>query len=588
MLNTEKETCRMIAAALRRYGCRYAVVSPGTRSAPMIMALTRQEGLETVAVVDERSAAFIALGHAEVAQEPVGLVCTSGTALLNYAPAVAEAYYKLIPLIVISADRPASMIDQDDSQTIRQEGSLANITLASYSLRGEIGNEEQRWHTERTINDALLRAIAGPRRGPVHINLHLSEPLTRQATVSDCWPLRKIDLVKPEALLSVRQARDMAAELTSARVMVVAGFMSPDNAVSRALAQLAQLPNVVVLAEGLANLHCGSSAQVHTSPDSLLSAMSAEDLTALRPQVLITVGGALVSRLLKEYLRGDGRPQEHWHVGCYDMTIDCYRALTRRVEIPPPGFFPRLANAMRHLHLTRHARRAESTFGSLEATDYAARWNSYEKRARELDAAFTERAPWSDYKAISTIFSASLPKEWNLRLGNGMALRYALLQPLERFHRVDGNRGTSGIDGCTSTALGASTAYSHPTLLLTGDMGAQYDLSALGASRLLSPRLEIIVMANGDGSIFRFIRPTSSLPETDEFMAMKVNLPLRQLAAAYGFRYLRAASVLSLERALQELIHEQAKPCILEVITSSTESAAVARLYFNRLKFINL
>ena len=142
--NTEKWGCRQIAAGLAAFGVKHIVTSPGSRNAPLIMAVARRPKLEVHSVIDERSAAFIALGMASVSGKPVAVICTSGTAMLNFEPAIAEAFYRHIPLIAVTADRPTEWIDQDDSQTIRQPGALQNIVKASYNFKGEaVSKEEQ-------------------------------------------------------------------------------------------------------------------------------------------------------------------------------------------------------------------------------------------------------------------------------------------------------------------------------------------------------------------------------------------------------------------------------------------------------------
>ena len=176
MADTDKSVVRILFNLLEAHGVRRVVCSPGSRNAPLLIAADARKRLETSVVIDERSAAFVALGMAMVSRRPVALVCTSGTALLNYAPAVAEAYYQGVPLIVISADRPLEWIDQDDSQTIRQPEALRNFVKGSYSLSDREQCDRPGWYETRIVNDAILTALA-PKQGPVHINVRLSPPL---------------------------------------------------------------------------------------------------------------------------------------------------------------------------------------------------------------------------------------------------------------------------------------------------------------------------------------------------------------------------------------------------------------------------
>ena len=176
-LTTDKESCRILVSLLEKHGVGEAVVSPGSRNAPLMMALNASRSIRCTVVIDERSAAFIALGKASVTARPVALVCTSGTALLNYAPAVAEGYYRKVPLIVVSADRPVEWIDQDDSQTLRQYEALANYVKGNYNIPAECNAGTQQWYVNRMVNDALISATSG-RQAPVHINIQLDAPLS--------------------------------------------------------------------------------------------------------------------------------------------------------------------------------------------------------------------------------------------------------------------------------------------------------------------------------------------------------------------------------------------------------------------------
>lgn len=181
---------------------------------------------------------------------------------------------------------------------------------------------------------------------------------------------------------------------------------------------------------------------------------------------------------------------------------------------------------------------------------------------------------WSAPVAMGWIVK-HIPPAWNLQLGNGMALRYAQLPPLTSVHRIDSNRGVSGIDGCTSTAVGASHAYkSAPTLLITGDMSFLYDVGAL-SSNLITPRLKIIVLNNGGGGIFRHIASTSGLPETARLLKCDLNVPVESLARTFGFDYLRVESYEELRPAFMALQNNCSRPVILEVVSDTDTDAEV-------------
>ncbi|MDE5744099.1 MAG: 2-succinyl-5-enolpyruvyl-6-hydroxy-3-cyclohexene-1-carboxylic-acid synthase, partial [Paramuribaculum sp.] len=423
MVNTLKETCRDLASQLSARGVRFAILSPGTRNAPLIVAFEREPSITTKVVIDERSAAFMALGFAAISGEPVAIVCTSGTALLNYAPAVAEAYYRKIPLIVISADRPMEWIDQDDSQTIRQFEALGNFVKASYNIP-DSAEKDMRWYANRQINDAMTTALSG-RKAPVHINIQFNEPLTETGEVED-ERFRNVELIEPTRSLDTSFARQLGLRLASPRkVMIVAGFLPPSPQLNKALRRLAALPNFIVFTETISNLHGN---EFISRIDTTLSGITSDEREELAPDVVITLGGALISRFVKTYLR-KVKPQEHWHIGLSHTTVDCFQCLTTRIEMEPEVFFPQLASAMQpHKSPCR----------------YADRWRIVRDKAISTHQAYIARSPWSDLKAFSVIMP-KIPRGTNLQLSNAPTVRYAQLTAECRLHRCDCNRGVSGI-----------------------------------------------------------------------------------------------------------------------------------------------
>lgn len=560
MVTTDKLNCNILTDLLVAHGVKLVIASPGSRNAPLLVALSRRDELRMEMVVDERSAAFIALGAAIESGEPVAICCTSGSALLNYAPAVAEAFYRGIPLIVVSADRPPEWIDQDDSQTIRQPGALAGVVKTTADIPCRLTHESEKWMTVREINDALAIALS-PRRGPVHINIRIDAPLGKltdynagQSPVimtSSVWPSVSDEVIR-EASLAVTSHR---------KIMIVAGFMAPDTELNESLQRLSKLPGVAVLTETVANLH---------SPDfisaidlALNQALRDEDSSRFRPEMVITLGGALVSRKIKEFLRSTPS-LIHWHVGIAEHYVDCFKHLSLAVKTSPSVFFGRLADDIE----------GRATV----ASDFGKIWRDAFRKGIEFQERKIAREGWADMKAFSTLLK-SLPESSILHFSNGTPIRYSQLMGYLYFARVDCNRGVSGIDGCTSTALGASLVAPSDVILVSGDMSFQYDIAAL-SSRLLSSRLKMVVALNSGGGIFRFVESTSRLPEREEFFSRCMNLPLKELAEAYGIRYLQAGSDDELKNVLPIFLSESDRPVILGITTPAEESAESLRSYF--------
>lgn len=558
-LTSEKTAARVLAELLAAHNINRVVLSPGSRNIPLIVAISRSGNIDCYVVVDERSAAFIALGMSLQSQRPVGLCCTSGTALLNYAPAVAEAFYRAIPLVVISADRPEEWIDQDDSQTIWQQDALAPYVKRRVDISARLDFNNGEWWANRVINDALLEAVSG-RPGPVHINIRLDAPLNLMAPAPEHSP-RIISQLAPDGSISAARIRKLYDALASPRrVMVVAGFLPPDARLNRALSRMAQLPNVAVLTESISNL---KNPLFVSRIDSTLCRLSATDREALAPDLVITIGGALVSRHIKEWLRALPPSVEHWHVGRSHTTVDCFKHLTLRVEVAPALFIRLLVAAMK---------------ADVDQSDYAELWHNAASRAAKAHDIKVAAAPWSDLKALAMVFS-HIPHGWNLHLSNGTPIRYAQLMDCSLIGRSDCNRGVSGIDGCTSTALGASVIHSGSTLIISGDMSFQYDIAAL-SSELMSPRMKMIVVCNGGGGIFRFIDSSRSLPEADRFLCVGTRLPLADLCRGYGIAYTEASSESELKEAFKVFIAERQRPALLAIHTCGSLSARVLRDYF--------
>ena len=563
-LDTDKKFCSIVFNVLLQSGVRDVVCSPGSRNAPLLIAASAREGMRKHVVVDERCAAFMALGIAMVSKRPVALVCTSGTALLNYAPAVAEAFYLGIPLIVLSADRPQQWIDQDDSQTLRQFEALSNFVKKSYELPAWGDNDpELQWYANRMANDAMIEAMSR-KKGPVHINIRLGDPLGRKCPMN--MPRERIiDVINSDGIINKEVERSLAMELVGKKVMLVAGFMQPDARLQNAVGELCSLPNVAVMAETLSNLHLPYYAH---SVDSVLTAYPEEKLSELCPDIVITLGGSLVSRKLKEYLRRNRDRCSHWSVGWNHTTSDCFMSLTKRIEADPARFLHHISGCMKSL--IRKGKRG--------GDDYSRKWHMARSNAAEAKGDYVSRQPWSELRAFQTILS-SIPQNINLFLSNGTAVRYAQILDYHLPHASYCNRGVSGIDGSCSTAIGGAKAYKGMTLLITGDLSMAYDLGSLALPDI-PDRMKIIVIDNGGGGIFRFIPTTSSLSEREEYFCTPPRLPLRSLAEGYGWEYSEAADAEGLEDALSLLLKSNQKG-ILRVICDGELSAEILKGYMN-------
>lgn len=551
-----KPSAQIAAQLLHLHGITSVVASPGSRCAPMLEAFSNENAFKMTMIVDERCAAFYALGLAQNGK-PVALVCTSGTAMLNYSPALAEAYYQGVPLIVISADRPVQWIDQDDSQTIRQYEALSHFVKASYDIPDlYITDNEMHWYASRTINEAINRAIQD-KMGPVHINMQFNAPLTGEALISSSYKPEKINLISGQQMLSREQTLNLIEMLDGKKVLLVAGFLPPDNKLSKAVAAFSSLPNVALLSEKLSNLKT-------SWPTGIDKILRFADKNEASPDVVITIGGALVSRHIKEWMRKCNNIA-HWSIGIDDRMADCFCHLKLKISVKPENVLKTLAHLMR-----KHAK---------HGSDYNHYWHKLWERAQENDPSETE--DYCDLSALSWIYKKGITRDYNIQLSNGTSVRYGELLISDKQHAIYCNRGTSGIEGCTSTAIGAATAYKGPTLLVTGDMSFRHDLGALSLN--VPDGFKILVVNNNGGDIFRFIATTASLPNRENrYCCVEQMKPeIKTIATTFGFSHFEATSMAELKMQWAKFINYRHK-AIFELNTSHCPNAEKLRQYLKQ------
>lgn len=550
----------LLAAVLSAKGVKQVVTSPGSRNAPAIVVLNRFPGMQLHSIADERSAGFYALGVAQQLQEPVAVLCTSGSAALNYAPAIAEAYYQKIPLIVITADRPEMWIDQGDGQTIRQRNVFAGYIRKSYHLPAEINHADQKRYFARLVAEAADRAIF-PAKGPVHINLPLAEPLYDiEWTEEEALPVPP--RVLPATSSLGKSALEELAELwnQSTGKIIIAGQMTPDADVVHLMSRFADDPSVVILSETTSNLPGIDSI---ACIDRTIEGIKEEEFDILRPQILLSVGGAVVSKKIKALLRNI-RPANHWHVSDdpEEFHMDTYGALTLTIPVETKTFLRQLLDVRVF---------KESGFREL--------WSAKSKNRQLLHEKYLAEAPYSDLLVFKQIFEV-LPADFQLHLGNSTPVRYAQLFDEASKFTTWSNRGTSGIDGSVSTAAGAAAASNVPVVLITGDIGFLYDSNALWNSGL-SYNLRIILINNGGGNIFRVIPGPDRYEELEHFIETRHQHTAEGIAKTFGLNYSTANSADELKPALNHLFGKQhQKAAILEIFTPNKQSAEVLKDYF--------
>jgi 2-succinyl-5-enolpyruvyl-6-hydroxy-3-cyclohexene-1-carboxylate synthase len=546
----KKELAQIIIAACRQFEIETVVISPGSRNAPLTIGFSNHEDFETLSIVDERCAAFFALGIAQQKQKPVALVCTSGSALLNYYPAIAEAYYSQIPLVVISADRPAHLIDIGDGQTIRQENVFKNHILYSANLK-EFDAENSIKALSKAFS--LLRQV----KGPIHINAPFNEPLYE--TVATMNDFRFI--AEESDLQDTIDYENLASQWNSAKKkMILVGVHSPNAALEILLDKVADDPSVLVFTETTSNLY---NKRFVNSIDNLIFNLTEEEFTSLQPDILLTFGGMIVSKKIKKFLR-DYSPKEHWHVNEL-RAFDTYQVLSKHLKIDSHSFFKHFCELVDYDN--------KSTYEST--------WTHYKQRIREKHNHYIKTAPYSDLKVFEQVLKV-IPDFSEVQFSNSAIIRYSQLFEMNSTITVFCNRGTSGIDGSTSTALGAAYATQKPTTLITGDLSFFYDSNALWNNYIPSD-VRIVIINNSGGGIFKII-PGPKKSTALKYFETPHCLTAEHLCVMFGFEYSTAHNLKTLAEEVVGFYDKSDKPKVLEVFTPSDLNDLVLKEYINNLK----
>jgi 2-succinyl-5-enolpyruvyl-6-hydroxy-3-cyclohexene-1-carboxylate synthase len=531
----------------------HVVISPGSRNAPLTIGFTEHPDFRTYSIVDERCAAFLALGIAQQIKKPVALVCTSGSALLNYYPAVAEAFYSDIPLIVISADRPEHLVEIGDGQTIRQEQVFANHIL--YSANCKEGDDFQLYN-ETEINIALNTAVEI--RGPVHINTPFDEPLYERIKDLQVRPQHVPARLIEETIPDFDDLRKIWKR--SSNKMILTGTMPPGSLKNDIVDRLATDGEVLVLTETTSNIH---HANFIPAIDQLISTLDKTGFKALQPDLLITFGGMVISKRIKAFLR-EYPPRNHWHVDI-KKAYDTFFSLSEHIEMTPNRFFKHLLSEV-----------------SMKNSGYRDEWLTIKGQRLQKHAEYASQIEYSDFKVYDKVFG-SIPNKYQLQIANSAAVRYAQLFALDQSLEVYCNRGTSGIDGSTSTAIGAAIGSSLKTVLVTGDLSFFYDSNALW-NQYIPKDFRIIIINNSGGGIFRILPGAKDTAHFRKYFETAHNLNAQKLCEMYGMEYSAASDENQLAENLKEFYTESDVPRIMEVFTPSELNDKILLEYFEFIR----
>lgn len=567
-------------------GIKHIVISPGSRNAPLTIGFTNNPYFTCYSIVDERCAAFFALGMAQQLKEPTAVVCTSGSALTNYYPAVTEAYFSNIPLVVVSADRPKHLIGIGDGQTINQKNIFEGHILYSVNLKLDIKDENNipdneelpmlknledklerllglqkniQTHNEEEINEAINFALV--KKGPVHINIPFDEPLYETVEKLRVNPKAIKPSVKTKTIEDYVLNECLEDWNSAAKKMILVGVNSPNEVEQKWLDELAEDDSVIVFTETTSNLHHES---FFSSIDQMISPLSEEDKKALQPDILLSFGGLIVSKKIKTFLR-KYQPKIHWHID-EKMANDTFFCLSNHIEVTPNQFFSTFIPKITHY----------------VKSNYADVWKAVKQNRLEKHEAYLKTIPFSDFKVFEILFK-NIPDNHVLQIGNSSAIRYSQLFNINKTLEVFCNRGTSGIDGSTSTAIGCAVVNEKPTTLITGDLSFLYDSNGLW-NNYIPNNFRIIVVNNQGGGIFRILPGHKNTDNFETFFETTHNLDARHLCRMYGISYKSVNKEKPLEYYLKEFFEAGDRPKLLEIFTPKDTNDEVLLNYFESLK----
>jgi 2-succinyl-5-enolpyruvyl-6-hydroxy-3-cyclohexene-1-carboxylate synthase len=538
MLSTKLD---YIAQLLWEAGISNWVVSPGSRNAPIVAALIKHGQFHLHSSPDERSGAFVALGISQINQYPAGFICTSGSALVNAFPAVVEAYYQRIPLVILSADRPEELIDQWDGQTLRQPGIFGNYVRCSW--HGNARNESKESLTKgiyQCIQQSLTQIPAA-----VHLNIALSEPIYEGIEA----PFQYAENIPPFVYLTPQPEKieiqrvqksifynaqnfEELIEFRKSKIAILVGQNPPSPLITHVLTELQHLVPVFTDI-------CSSQTQVGLSHWDW-GMLKREIPASLEPNILISLGTATISKPFKQFIK-KSQPK-HVHIGMWDEVGDPFETNPEHWKVNEADFLQAILEIL-----------------TASTTNYN---NAYLK-------------DWENFLSNQTLTAESLPQPFGkelqlmqkifqqanenciIHLGNSMSVRYGSWSGQTQA-QVYSNRGVSGIDGCLSTAVGAAIASPEKhNIAILGDVSAMYDSHALWAELPLN--LTIIVYNNGGGRIFDWIDGPNKLPELRQFIHTPREFDLKHLCNLYSVPHFKF-SLIQMDEALRMIFQKITKP----------------------------
>ena len=540
---------------LTKFGIQHLVLSSGSRNIPFVSTVETDPRFHCYSVVDERNAAFFALGLAQQLNEPVAIACTSGTAASNYLSGVTEAYYSHVPLAVLTFDRSPYLLNQIETQKIDQPAIFQSVVKKSVSLP-LIKDEDDIWYCQRLINEAFI-AMRQHRDGPVHINIPLigdQNKLVEESVIKDSIDrINIIEYVRRDGDLF----RDYAQRLRGKKVLLIMGQGAPMNREAReAIAAFCKTYRTPLLADNLSNFRCDE--MIMAEP--VGKALNAKTIAKYVPDIVISFGSNFQERL-KDLLRAHRGTISHWLIEPEGIVRDVFKCQTALFECTPLDFF----RGMCHY--------AEGPYSDA----YLQSWKTLEA-AIELP-----ELPFSSFYAVQA-FSRLIPKHSTLHTAILNSTRLMQFFKLDESVRCFSNVNAFGIDGCLPTFMGQAEATENLAFLLIGDLSFFYGMNA-AAIKHRGKNIRILVLNNGGGAEFHIMPDSNALPTIDWHIGCAHDRSVKGWVESMGYAYLTAHSKEELNTVLPCFVsaeHEQ--PLVLEVFTNMKADGELTLAVYRHLE----
>ncbi|MCP1492831.1 2-succinyl-5-enolpyruvyl-6-hydroxy-3-cyclohexene-1-carboxylate synthase [Peribacillus frigoritolerans] len=548
---------------------KHVVVSPGSRSTPLALLLVEHPDIEIHINVDERSAAFFALGLAKALKEPVGLLCTSGTAAANYYPAVIEAFYSRVPLIVLTADRPHELRDVGAPQAIDQ------IHLYGRHVKWFVEmalpeNTEGMMRYARTVGARAVATAAAEPAGPVHLNFPLREPLIPDLEEAKKYRQNKrtpaVLIDSGERSLSASQVEAVATTLLKARQGIIVCGELPHPEMKEAIVALAKKLAFPVLADPLSQLRSGShdKAVIIDAYDTFLRDETAK--AAFRPEVILRFGAMPVSKPLLLFMKKQKQ--------AITLVVDGGAGWRE-----PAG----LATNMIYSEEKDFCLRIAESITSSPDDEWLRLWQTVNGATKDALASVRDEAELSEGKLFA-LLADMMPLESTLFVGNSMPIRDldTFFLNNEKGIQTIANRGANGIDGVVSTALGVSTV-SKNTVLAIGDLSFFHDMNGLLAAKLQKQSITILLVNNDGGGIFSFLPQANEREHFETLFGTPHGLDFSHTAQLYGGKYNKVQNWDEFEKVFKESFEIQG----LKIIEVPTERESNLQKHRNLWSFVS-